>query len=85
MDCIGVASRPAATTDAVLAGYGEIDRRLEDVVRVKTLCGPLGPMRERQFAREIARVRADASSPSAATRTAAWRALELLALELCDD
>ena len=63
----------------------DLDRRIECLMRIRTLCGQLEREPVRRFDAVIARVRSDATSGDPAAREAAFSALDLLSLELCDE
>ncbi len=67
------------------ADAAAIDRRLQDLLHVKALCGPLKPAKERRFAEVIGCARRNAVSCTSSEDGAIRLALDLLSLELCDD
>jgi hypothetical protein len=76
-----LSSRPVhAAADAA-----EVERRIQDLLHVKALCGPLKPAKERHFIEVIGCARRDAAARSSSEDGAIRSALDLLSLELCDD
>lgn len=67
------------------ADAAEVERRIQNLLHVKALCGPLKPEKERRFAELIGCARRDAASRCSSEDGAIRLALDLLSLELCDD
>ena len=63
----------------------DIDRRIQELLRVKSLSRALTPARELRFYDALEMARVAAASPNASERARALRALDTLGLELCDD
>lgn len=80
MQAMGLASGRYELTDG-----DEVNRRIQELLRLKRLCGWLAPARERRVCNLLETARAAAVSPTMPARVSALRALDVLGLELCDD
>lgn len=70
---------------ACLPASQDLQRRIENLAALKRVRGGLGAVRERNFQQVMARASTDAASGNPSDTAAAALALDLLALELCDD
>lgn len=84
MQTMELVERPEAA-ERTEPGQGELDRRIENIMRVKALSGKLRPARERHFSEMMQFAQERAASSNAANRTVASSTLDVLALELCDE
>ena len=75
----------SSRTAPVAADAAEVERRIQDLLHVKAVCGPLKPAKERRFVEVIGCARRDAASRCSSEDGTIRLALDLLSLELCDD